>query len=78
MDRITRWPVAAAATIGLLVMPASAAQAAVPTASTGGATGVTASSAKVHASVNPKGEATTYYFEYGTTRRYGSRTPSNG
>jgi hypothetical protein len=61
--------------IGALALAASAAQAAVPAAATGSANGVTFEAAKLHGTVNPKGLATTYYFEYGLTRRYGSRTP---
>src|SRR4051812_45302762 len=74
MYRIKATAVMAAA-IGTLALGAGTAAAAVPTVSTGGANGVTADAARLHGTVNPKGLATTYYFEYGTTRRYGSRTP---
>jgi hypothetical protein len=47
-----------------------------PTASTGGAQAVTATSAKLTGSVNPHGAATTYYFQYGTSVAYGNVTPS--
>jgi hypothetical protein len=46
-----------------------------PSASTGAASSVTYSSAILHGSVNPHGQATTYVFQYGTTRAYGSQTP---
>lgn len=39
------------------------------------ATDLDEDSAVINARVNPRGYATTYYFEYGTTPVYGSRTP---
>jgi hypothetical protein len=75
MQTMKRWPAVLTAAIGTLVLGASVAQAAVPGVSTGGANGITANAAKLHGAVNPQGLPTTYYFEYGTTRRYGSRTP---
>ena len=57
-----------------LLAPA-AAVAAAPGASTGTATDVTATTATLTGTVNPNKEVTTYYFEYGTTTAYGSRTP---
>ena len=33
-------------------------------------------SAVVNATVNPRGAATTYFFQYGTTRTYGAQTPA--
>lgn len=45
-----------------------------PSASTGSASNVTSSSATLTGTVNPNGSTTTYYFEYGTTTRYGSTT----
>lgn len=39
---------------------------------------VTASSALLHAKVNPQGTETTYHFEYGTTTAYGQSTPETG
>jgi hypothetical protein len=53
----------------------AASAASVPSASTGKSSSVTFSSAIVFGSVNPRGEATTYVFQYGTTRSYGSQTP---
>ena len=51
------------------------AQAAVPTVTTGNATNVTQTSARLHGTVKPNNEATTYHFEYGTTTAYGTVTP---
>ena len=58
-----------------LAVTAPAASAAVPTVRTGGAA-VTPSTATFTGSVDPNGRATTYWFEYGTTSRYGARTPT--
>ena len=49
---------------------------AVPTAVTGASTGVAATSATLNGTVNPNGQATSWYFEYGTTTGYGSTTSS--
>jgi hypothetical protein len=46
-----------------------------PTVRTGGVTAVQPTSAGLRAAVNPNGAATTYFFEYGRTTGYGSRTP---
>jgi hypothetical protein len=45
-----------------------------PTASTGAATGVTATKATLNGTVNPDGLPTRWWFEYGPTEAYGSRT----
>jgi hypothetical protein len=45
-----------------------------PTATTSAATAVTSSAATLNGSVNPEGVPTTYYFQYGTTAAYGSKT----
>jgi hypothetical protein len=45
-----------------------------PIATTGLATGVSETEVTLHAKVNPNGEATEYYFEYGATESYGSKT----
>jgi len=45
-----------------------------PMVSTGTASSVTETSATLNGTVNPNGVSTTYYFEYGTTTSYGSRT----
>jgi hypothetical protein len=47
---------------------------AVPTAATGGASGITTSGATVGGTVNPKGNTTSFHVEYGTTTAYGSST----
>jgi len=46
-----------------------------PAASTGGTTSVTATSAILNGSLNPRDQETTYHFEYGTTSAYGATTP---
>lgn len=49
-----------------------------PAVTTGSPSSVTRSSATVSATVNPQGQATTYYFRYGTTTGYGLQTsPAN-
>jgi hypothetical protein len=53
----------------------AASTAAVPGVSTGGATGVTQSSARLNGKVNPQGQSTTYSFQYGTSKKYGASTP---
>jgi hypothetical protein len=45
-----------------------------PVALTGDATGVSMSSATLNGSVDPNGRSTTWYFEYGTSTSYGSKT----
>lgn len=46
-----------------------------PVATTGAATGVGVESATLNATVDPRGSATTFVFEYGTTTAYGRRVP---
>ena len=65
------------ALLGLLAGP-SLVSAAIPGASTGGAEAIAPDGARLTGSVDPNGEPTSYVFEYGTTRRYGSRTPDQG
>jgi hypothetical protein len=48
---------------------------AVPAVITGNASNVTYSSAILYGYVNPKGQVTDYYFQYGTTGAYGSQSP---
>lgn len=58
-----------------LALSAPAAMAAgEPAVSTGNATAITTTSAMLNGAINPEGQATTYYFEYGTTTSYGSQT----
>lgn len=47
---------------------------AVPDVSTGSASSITASSATLNGSVDPNGRSTTFYFEYGTSTSYGTKT----
>lgn len=57
--------------------PASAASSP-PSVTTGSASSIGESSATVNGTVNPNGQATTYYFRYGTTTSYGMQTsPAN-
>jgi hypothetical protein len=46
-----------------------------PEVSTGAASEVQSTQAKLNGTVNPKGTNTHYYFQYGTTTSYGSSTP---
>lgn len=59
-----------------LALPAHAAAATTtgPVVTTGPAKNVTYSGATLTGTVNPNGHETDYYFQYGTTRSYGSRT----
>jgi hypothetical protein len=61
--------------LGALIVPASALGAA-PTVTTGGVALITQNSGKLKGTVDPNGTATTYSFQYGTTKLYGARTPS--
>ena len=63
--------------LGLVPLFASAgpASAAAPAATTGAASSISAGGAVLAGTLDPNRERTTTYFEYGTTRRYGSRTP---
>jgi PKD repeat protein len=45
-----------------------------PVVTTGAATSVTSSGARLNGTVNPGGAQTTYWFEYGKTTAYGSKT----
>jgi hypothetical protein len=61
-----------------LIAASTSAAAVAPVESTGGAKGVTATSATLTGTVNPEGQATTYYFQYGTSpTSYGSTTPAS-
>jgi hypothetical protein len=72
-----RWKAIPLALLAASVLPASA-SAALPSASTGAARSVTASSATLNGTVNPNNEPTTYFFQYGPTAAYGSQTPAQG
>ena len=52
--------------------------AAAPTAITGPVSAVGTTSATATGTVNPSGQATSWYFEFGTSTSYGRRTPSRG
>jgi len=56
--------------------PAAAEQAQVPTVVTRPATALGLDAMTVNGSIHPTGRATTYFFEYGPTTAYGSRTES--
>jgi phosphodiesterase/alkaline phosphatase D-like protein len=47
-----------------------------PSATTSAATSVGATSARLNARITPNGRPTTYFFEYGTSTSYGSKTSS--
>jgi hypothetical protein len=64
--------IATAALLGGPAVASAAAQA--PTATTLSATQVQAVSATLRGSINPHGLETSYYFQYGTTTRYGAQT----
>jgi hypothetical protein len=68
-------PVVLTAIALALTVPAVAAAATKPGVSTGAATKLTITTATLNGKVNPHGAATTYFFQYGTTPAYGSRTP---
>jgi len=47
-----------------------------PVVTTGAASLVTQTTARLNGTVNPKGSATTYHFDYGPTTAYGQVTPT--
>jgi hypothetical protein len=57
---------------------ASALAAGAPIVETQPAANITPESAILHGKINPNGATTKYYFEYGTTIAYGSKTPESG
>jgi hypothetical protein len=66
----------AIATTSLAMFAPGVASAAPPLVTTGGAAQVTITTATLTGTVNPRGLTTSYFFQYGTTTAYGSRTPS--
>ena len=46
-----------------------------PTVTTDAASSVTPTSARLNGTITPNGQATSWYFDYGTTTSYGTRTP---
>jgi hypothetical protein len=73
-----RSALAAVAATGMFLVVPAVAPAAPPSATTLGAAQITITSATLTGTVNPHGVSTSYYFQYGTTTAYGSRTPSTG
>src|SRR6266571_5650877 len=63
-------------TLLALALAGTAAAATAPTVSTAPATSVGTTDAKLNGSLNPNGQATTWYFEYGTSTGYGLKTPT--
>jgi hypothetical protein len=63
---------------GLLVPAGAAAAPAKPGVTNGPAANVAQTTATLTGKVNPNEANTTYFFEYGTTQLYGSRTPDAG
>jgi hypothetical protein len=65
---------AGAAAIAVLALPAAAQAAGLAKVNTNGAREVSYGSAVLTGSVNPNGSNTSYYFQYGLTKAYGSQT----
>src|SRR4051794_41364369 len=61
----------------LVLAPAALAATAAPGATTGPVSSLGSTSATVDGTVDPNGQATTWYFEYGASTAYGSRTASS-
>ncbi|HEY4451750.1 MAG TPA: hypothetical protein VGN13_09175 [Solirubrobacteraceae bacterium] len=59
----------------LVASSATAAVSSAPVARTGAASNVTFDSALLSGSIDPRGQATNFVFEYGPTRTYGTATP---
>ena len=57
-----------------LAVPAAAIAAGAPRVTTEAATALSSTGATLNGTVNPNGNATTYYFEYGPTKTYGTKT----
>jgi hypothetical protein len=74
MGSIRRRGVLSAALLGMLWVPASA-LAAAPAITTGAVSNIAATTAVLNGTVDPNGTATSYIFQYGTTRLYGAATP---
>ena len=61
--------------IGLLASSGEAAVSSAPSVVNASASNVTYSSAILHDEVNPHGQVTNFFFQYGTTSAYGAQTP---
>ena len=72
MTRFTRIAVAGAA---VALLAPSAATAATPTVTTGEATRLTQTTARLNGMVDPNGRQTYTFWQYGTTKTYGMQTP---
>jgi hypothetical protein len=57
-----------------LAVPATAIAAGAPRVTTDAATTLSSAGATLNGTVNPNGNATTYYFEYGPSKAYGTKT----
>src|SRR4051794_9969465 len=66
---------AAAALVVAIAAAPSAAMAKPPGVATNGVAPIGPRQATAHGTVNPRGQETTYYFEYGPTTAYGTQTP---
>ncbi|HUA46411.1 MAG TPA: hypothetical protein VMA77_14370 [Solirubrobacteraceae bacterium] len=71
MKRTSAVLLAAVAATSVLVVTAVAVAASSPTVATGAHTHVTDTSAVLHGTINPNGNSTAYYFEWGLTSAYG-------
>lgn len=60
------------------LMTATSALAALPAATTGAATNLTQTSAKLHGTLKPNNEPTTWHFDFGPTTAYGASTQEQG
>jgi len=65
----------AIAAIAALALPSVSSAASPPAVSTDSAIEVQATSAVLRGTVNPEGQSTSYFFQYGRTRSYGAQTP---
>jgi ABC-type sugar transport system substrate-binding protein len=74
---VSRLVAVLALSAGTVALPVSAVAAAAspPIVSTGSASNVTFSSAVLHGSINARGLATNFAFQYGTSKRYDAQTP---
>jgi hypothetical protein len=61
--------------LALMASSANAATPPPPAVSTSGITGLSYSAVTLHGRVDPRGQATNYFFQYGHTRGYGAQTP---
>jgi hypothetical protein len=73
-ERGTARPAGGPIDLGAVQVSAAAPAGPVPVVATGPATSVTASTARVNAAINPEALATTYFFQYGTSVSYASKT----